>query len=85
MKAPGTIYTHLDGYAWQKAGRIWYETLRQAGALPRGAADVRRYMLTIEHSGRRHTVELSDLVDDPALQALLDYLRARAREWRTRR
>ena len=46
---------------------------------------MRRYTLTIEHSGRRHTVELSDLVDDPALQALLDYLRARAREWRTRR
>ncbi len=63
----------------------FFDLPRQAGAVSRGAADVRRYTLTIEHAGRRHTVELTDLVDDPAVQALLDYLRARARERRTRR
>jgi hypothetical protein len=62
----------------------FFELPPQAWALPRGVADVRRYTVTIEHAGRRHTVQLTDLVDDPALQALLDQLRGMAHEQRAR-
>ena len=32
----------------------------QAGDLPRGAADHRRYTVTVEEGGRSHTVQLAD-------------------------
>jgi len=43
-----------------------------------GAADYRQYTITIE-DGRRHTVRLADPVEDPDLQALLDFLSEKAR------
>jgi hypothetical protein len=47
-----------------------------------GAADLQRYTITVEDGGRRHTVTLTDPVDDPALEDLLGYLRAKSREQR---
>jgi len=47
------------------------------GAPSRGAADYRQYTVTVESGGQCHTVRLTDLVEDPDLQALLDYLRTK--------
>src|SRR5690242_16076545 len=42
-----------------------------------GAADYRRYTLTVDDENRHHTVQMSDPIEDPNLQALLTYLKAR--------
>ena len=42
--------------------------------VPKGAADYRRYTITVEDGLRRHTIQLTDPISDPHLQALLDYL-----------
>jgi hypothetical protein len=42
---------------------------------PRGAADYQTFVITIEDAGRRHTVSVTDPVQGPALQKLLDRLR----------
>jgi hypothetical protein len=42
-----------------------------------GAADYRQYTITIQDEGKQHTVHLTDLIEDPNLQALLTYLKAR--------
>ena len=52
------------------------------GAPPRGAADYHQYTITVEASGRRHTVRLIDPVENPDLQRLLDYLRTQAKALR---
>jgi hypothetical protein len=49
------------------------------GKPPRGAADYYQYSITIEHAGRRHTVQLTDFVEDTYLRQLLDFLRAKAK------
>jgi hypothetical protein len=49
---------------------------------PRGAADYYRYTITIEEGGRQHTVQLSDPVQEPALQQLLVFLRTKAKALR---
>ncbi len=54
------------------------ELPRAIGAEP-GAADYQKYVITVEHRGHRNTVELTSPVDDPNLQALLDFLRAKVR------
>ncbi len=46
-------------------------------SLSPGAADYRQYTIIIEDDGKQHTVHLTDLIEDPNLQALLAYLRAR--------
>jgi hypothetical protein len=43
----------------------------------RGAADYRQYTITIQDGSKLHTVHLTDPIEDPNLQALLAYLRAR--------
>ncbi|MCS6924450.1 MAG: hypothetical protein NZ578_00980 [Candidatus Binatia bacterium] len=53
-----------------------------AGAGRQGAADYRHYTITVEAEGRRHTVQVSDPVADPALQRLVAYLQAKARALR---
>jgi hypothetical protein len=45
------------------------------GVPARGAADYRRYTITVEDGERRHTVSLTDPVPDAGLQALLAALR----------
>jgi len=52
------------------------------GGPSRGAADYRQYTLTVEASGKRHTVHLTDPVSDPALQALLQAVQDQARAQR---
>ena len=43
-------------------------------AIPKGAADMRRYTITIQDGRRRRTVRLNDPVEDPQLQALIDFV-----------
>jgi hypothetical protein len=43
-----------------------------------GAADYFQYKITIDASGRRHTVCLIEPIDDPNLQALVNAFQARA-------
>jgi hypothetical protein len=44
-----------------------------------GAADYRQYTITIEDGQRSHTVRLADPIEDPDLQALVDFLSEKAR------
>jgi hypothetical protein len=46
--------------------------------LPKGAADYRQYTISVEDGKRRHTIRLIDPIEDPRLQALVDFLRSRA-------
>jgi len=50
------------------------------GTPPPGAADYRRYTLTIKQDGHHHSVQAVDPVQDAPLQALLDYIRETARK-----
>ena len=45
-------------------------------SLPKGAADTRRYTITVEEGRRRRTVRLNDPVEDTQLQALIDFLQS---------
>ena len=45
---------------------------------PRGAADYLRYTISVTHQGRSHTVHLTDPIEDPDVQALVEYLEAKA-------
>jgi len=40
-----------------------------------GAADYRRYTITVDDDSKHHTVQLTDPIEDPNLQALITYLR----------
>jgi hypothetical protein len=46
---------------------------------PRGAADYLRYTLSVTRPEHRHTVHLTDPIEDPGVQALVEYLEAKAR------
>lgn len=61
----------------------FFDLPETAALPPRGAADYSRYTITIEEGGRRHTVQLTDLVQEPAIQRLLTFLRAKAKALRT--
>jgi hypothetical protein len=52
---------------------------------PPGAADFRQYAITVIDGDRRHTVRVADPVENPALQALLEYLKGKTRARRTTR
>jgi hypothetical protein len=54
----------------------------QVGTTPRGAADMRHYTLTVEESGRSHTVRVVEPVINPDLQRLLEYLQAQVKAQR---
>jgi hypothetical protein len=45
------------------------------GSPGRGAADYRRYTITVDDGGKHHAVQMTDPVKDPNLQALLTYLK----------
>ncbi len=49
---------------------------------PRGGADVRSYTISVSSSGRGHTARIVEPIEDPQLQALVDYLSEKARELR---
>ena len=46
---------------------------------PRRAADGFRYTISVTSSGRSHTVHLADPIEDTDIQALVEYLEAKAR------
>ena len=60
-------------------GADFFSRPEAAGAATPGAADLRRYTITVEDNGRSRTLELTDPVDDPALNALIDSLRGAGR------
>jgi hypothetical protein len=60
----------------------FFEQPATAGAPPPGAADYYQYTISIEDEGRQHTLKLADPVEDPALQQLLHFLQAKARQLR---
>lgn len=51
---------------------------------PRGAADYRRYTITIDDGQRQHTVHLTDPITEQALSELVRVLEAKARSLRRR-
>lgn len=58
--------------------RFFELPLRTGKSLPK-AADHRQYKITIENAvGDVHTVFLTDVVEDPNLRRLLDYLKKKA-------
>lgn len=46
---------------------------------PPGAADYYQYTLTMQEGRRRRTVSFTDPIEDPALVALVDYLKAKGK------
>lgn len=46
---------------------------------PRGAADYLRYTISVTSPEHSHTVTLTDPIEDPDIQALVEYLEAKAR------
>jgi hypothetical protein len=42
-----------------------------------GAADYRQYKITIADKGKKHTVYLTERLDNPPLRRLLDFLKAK--------
>jgi hypothetical protein len=62
----------------------FFEQPPDVGTPPPGAADYRRYTIRVEDGDRRHTVRLTDPVEDAALQRLLRFLQTKARALRRR-
>jgi hypothetical protein len=60
----------------------FFEQPQSGGAPPRGAADYRRYTITVDDGQRQHTVHLIDPVADQALAQLLHFLQDKARTLR---
>jgi hypothetical protein len=52
----------------------FFEQPDSIGKPSKGAADYRRYTITVEEADRVHTINMVDPVTDTKLQALLDYL-----------
>jgi hypothetical protein len=53
--------------------------LPETSSPPRGGADYLRYTISVMSPEHRHTVHLADPIEDPHLQALVEYLEAKAR------
>jgi len=53
--------------------------LPQTSPPPRGAADYLRYTISVTCPERSHTVHLTDPIEDAEIQALVEYLEAKAR------
>jgi hypothetical protein len=87
LSQPVTIDT--DVLSPEEAGKL--ERLVEAAGFfglpatsgpPRGGADLRTYTISVSSSGRSHTVKVVEPVENPQLQALVDYLGEKARESR---
>jgi len=63
---------HIEGLV---GGADFFGRPEAAGVPAPGAADLRRYTITVDASGRSRTLELTDPVEDTALNALIDSLR----------
>ena len=53
--------------------------LPETAPQPRGAADYLRYTISVTSPEHSHTVHLTDPIEDPGVQALVEYLEAKAR------
>ncbi|MGH7493793.1 MAG: M4 family metallopeptidase [bacterium] len=53
------LANHFGGYAWEKAGRIWYETLRDSKLRP-NTGFLRFARLTIDNAGRLFGVNCAE-------------------------
>jgi hypothetical protein len=60
----------------------FFEQPPNAGTPPRGAADYRRYTITVDAGERQHTVQVAEPVADAALRELIRFLEAKARALR---
>jgi hypothetical protein len=87
LSQPVTIDT--DRLSPKEAGKL--ERLVEAAGFfglpatsepPRGGADFRSYIISISSAGGSHTVKIVEPVENPQLQALIDYLGEKARELR---
>ena len=52
----------------------FFELPAASRAIPKGAADMRHYTITVADGRRRRTVRLNDPIEDPQLQALIEFL-----------
>jgi emfourin len=85
LNRPITIDT--DALAQDEAARVhglvraarFFERPGEVAAPGPGAADYRRYTISIEDGERSHSVVTTDPVADPSLQALIDHLQAAQR------
>ena len=56
----------------------FFELPKEIGPPAAGAADYRQYKVTVENNeGDSHTVQFADLLDNPELRKLLDFLLAK--------
>ena len=53
--------------------------LPETSAAPPGAADYLRYTISVTNHKHSHTVHLTDPIEDPHLEALVEYLEAKVR------
>ena len=53
--------------------------LPETASPPRGAADYLRYTISVTTPERSHTVQLTDPIEDPHVQALVEYLEAKTK------
>ncbi|MFO1429890.1 MAG: protealysin inhibitor emfourin [Candidatus Competibacteraceae bacterium] len=60
----------------------FFERPAQIRGVPPGAADYQRYTIVVEEGGRKHTVQLTDPVQDPEFQKLLNFLKSQAKAQR---
>jgi hypothetical protein len=61
------------------AGAGFFDRPAPAGAPPaRGAADLRRFVVTVEQGGRCRTLHLGEPIDDPGLRRLVRFLEVKA-------
>lgn len=56
------------------ASTCFFELPAASRSLPKGAADMRRYTITVADGRRRRTVRLVDPIEDANIQALLAFL-----------
>ena len=52
----------------------FFELPAASRSVPKNAADMRLYLLTVEDGKRRHTVRFVDPIEDANVQSLLDFL-----------
>jgi len=53
--------------------------LPETSAVPRGAADYLRYTISVASPEQSHTVHFTDPIEDPDLQALVEFLEDKTR------
>jgi hypothetical protein len=58
----------------------FFELPAATRSLPKGAADMRGYTITVEDGRRRRTVRLSDPIEDGHLQALIAFVQGQQGE-----